>query len=91
MFQDPLPSSHPIPLPTGLSLNRSFFQICCVVTGSAFLSTISQSFSKWSTAALQFIFHFFVLIQTLRIPLKTFHHTLELLVDIKPITLHTVL
>ena len=54
----PFPSSPQITLPAGLSLNTSFFQTCCAVSGSTFLSTISQIFSKWSTTALQYIFHF---------------------------------
>lgn len=41
-----------------LSLNTSFFQTCCAVCGFTFLSTISQIFSKQSTTALQYIFHF---------------------------------
>lgn len=36
-------------------------------------------------------FLFFVLSQTLMIPLKTFHHTLEFMVDIKHIALDTAL
>ena len=54
----PFPSSPQITLPTGLSLNTSFLQTCCAVSGPTFLSTMSQSFSKWSTTALQYIFHF---------------------------------
>lgn len=70
--------SHQIILPIGLSLNRSFFKVCCAVSGLTILSTISQSCSNALLWPCNLFSIFLVLVQTLRISLKTLHHTLVL-------------
>lgn len=89
MLQDPISSSHPI-TPTGLSLIDHFSKFALLSVALLFFLQFVKASQKWSTAALQFIFHFFVLNQILIIPF-TLHHTLELMVDIKHASLDFVL
>jgi hypothetical protein len=66
-LQDPSSGLYQFTLPTGLSLNISFFQIFCIVGGFSLSIVINQSLSKWPTAAWHFIFHFFAGIPTFTI------------------------